>query len=326
LTGRCPTAHATVAAAASSDISDDRGALKSPLHGPKAMLAGGILSVLAVDRAAADELAGRLGKRKEEGKYYRKSGEYLLTVLVPGESLLEAAEAITASDAFYLVSRDVSREEAELALLAEASGRRGTVVASDPDRFSSTLRGFGVAGMVGEFSPLEPRTPDLGFALVDSGFIVKGVGPVALGITFTGLAVHDEVVLLPSGKPASIRSIQVLDEDQESVGPGVRYGVSLRGVEERDLKECYAIVRPGARTSESLRIARKFQWAPDSRSLHAALRGIRLFGSISGDELRLERPMPVPASQSERAVLLDVNVPKGKLRVYGYSHPPSAQG
>ena len=280
------------------------------------------MSVLAVDRAAADELAGRLGKRKEEGKYYRKSGDYLLTVLAPGGSLLDAAEALTASDAFYLISDEVSRDEAELALLAEASGRRGIVMASDPDRFSSTFRGFGVAEMVGDFAPLEPRTPDLGFALVDSGFVVKGVGPVALGITFMGLAVHDEVVLLPSGKRASIRSIQVLDEDYESVGPGVRYGASLRGVDERDLKECYAISRPGARTAKSLRVAHRFQWAPDTNSLHAVLRGIRLFGSLSGEELELEKPMPAP--RSERAVLLNVNAPRGKLRVYGYSSPPSA--
>ncbi len=283
------------------------------------MLAGGVVSVLAEDRDAALELAESMGKRKEEGKYYRRAGDYLLTVLIPGDSVLEAAEALTASDAFFLISRDLSRDEAELALLAEASGRRGVVLASDPERFSSMFKGFGIAGMVGEFAQPDPRSPDLGFALVDSGFVVKGVGPVALGITFMGLAVHDEVILLPSGKRASIRSIQVLDEDQDSVGPGIRYGVSLRGVEERDLKECYAMVRPGIPLASSLRVAHKFQWAPDSGSLHAVLRGIRSFGPLSGDELKLGAPIPAP--RDERAVLLNVNAPKGKLRVYGYSQP-----
>ena len=280
------------------------------------MLTGGIVSALALDREAAAELAGRLGKRKEEGKYYRKSGERLLTILVPGESILDAAEALTASDFFYMISTDLSRDEAELALLAEASGRPGIVIASDPARFSSMFRGFGIAGMVGEFEPRDPSTPDLGFALVDSGFIVKGVGPVALGITFTGLSVHDEVVLLPSGRSASIKSIQVLDEDYDSVGPGVRYGISLRGVDERDLKECYAILRPDTVASRSIRVTRRFQLATDSQSLHAVMRGIRLFGSLSGDELTLEKDIPMAR---ERAALLNVNAPKGKLRVYGYS-------
>lgn len=205
-----------------------------------------MIAVLSPEGGSAAELAGRMGKRKEEGKYYRKSGDRMITILVPGPSILEAAEAVSASDFFYLVVRDLTREAAELALLAEASGRPGLVLAPDPERFSSLLRGFRISGMAGKFEPREPSTPDLGFALVDSAFIVRGVGPVALGITFTPISVHDELELLPSGKRASVRSIQVLDEDQGSIGPGVRYGVSLRGVEERDLEGCYALARPGA--------------------------------------------------------------------------------
>ncbi|MGC9191903.1 MAG: translation elongation factor [Conexivisphaera sp.] len=285
------------------------------------MLSGGVISVLSPDRSAAEELAGRLGKRKEEGKYYRKSGDKILTILVPGGSILEAAEALTASDWFYLVAPELTRDAAELALLAEASGKQGRIISGDPERFSAALGGLGVAGMVGNFEPREPSAPDLGFALVDSAFVVRGVGPVALGITFMGLAVHDEVELLPSGKRASIRSIQVLDEDQDAVGPGVRYGASLRGVEERDLKECYGIARPGSPTTRTIRVSVRFPLAPDARSLHAVLRGVGLFGSLTLEELALERPAPAVA---ERAVLVNVNAPRGKLRVYGAGMPVTA--
>jgi hypothetical protein len=285
------------------------------------VLSGGVIAVLSPEGGSAAELAGRMGKRKEEGKYYRKSGDRMITILVPGPSILEAAEAVSASDFFYLVVRDLTREAAELALLAEASGRPGLVLAPDPERFSSLLRGFRISGMAGEFEPREPSTPDLGFALVDSAFIVRGVGPVALGITFTPISVHDELELLPSGKRASVRSIQVLDEDQGSIGPGVRYGVSLRGVEERDLEGCYALARPGAPLARAVRVSRRFPLAPDAPSRHAVVRGIRLFGRLEDAVLSLERPAPVPGSPPEPAVLLNVNAPRGKLRVYGSGEP-----
>ena len=67
---------------------------------------------------------------------------------------------------------------------------------------------------------------------------MKGVGVVVLGFVLGGkVSVHDQLRLMPSadGKKAEVRGIQVSDEDQETVGRGLRVGLSLKGVELKDL-------------------------------------------------------------------------------------------
>jgi len=61
---------------------------------------------------------------------------------------------------------------------------------------------------------------------------VKGVGPVVLGYTKTKVYAHDKLYALPSLKQVEVKSIEVLDEEQDSVGPGVRIGWAspLRGL------------------------------------------------------------------------------------------------
>ena len=69
---------------------------------------------------------------------------------------------------------------------------------------------------------------------------MKGVGLVVLGFVLSGnVSIHDKLRMIPgaSGKFAEVKGIQVNDEDQESTERGIRVGLSLKGVELKDLEK-----------------------------------------------------------------------------------------
>ena len=75
---------------------------------------------------------------------------------------------------------------------------------------------------------------------VDRSFNVKGVGVVVLGFVLSGsVSVHDKLRLLPSEseKFAEVKGIQISDEDYDSSERGVRIGLSLKGIELKDLSK-----------------------------------------------------------------------------------------
>ncbi len=75
---------------------------------------------------------------------------------------------------------------------------------------------------------------------IDRAFNVKGVGLVVLGFVLSGkVSIHDRLRMIPGtpGKFAEVKGIQVNDEDQESTERGIRVGLSLKGVELKDLEK-----------------------------------------------------------------------------------------
>ena len=286
------------------------------------MLRGKIISIVAADQKEAEGFAEALGKKKEEGKFYRKSGEELLSILVPkANEIFSLAEAVSLSDYFCFINREVNKDEAEIALLLESSNKDGCIASQDEDTFRKYFASFGIAKKVSDKKVDESRiqnTKDLGFAYIDSAFIVKGVGPVILGFSFSGFRVHQKIKLLPSLKEAEIKSIQVLDEDYEEIGPGVRFGFALKGVEEKDLKASYAAVTDAVSTLSSKLKTYRLSLAQDAQSLHAFFYGMKAFGNLENDVLALSSQIPMADG---RAILLNVNVQQGKLRVYGWGEP-----
>ena len=64
---------------------------------------------------------------------------------------------------------------------------------------------------------------------IDQHFNVKGIGLVAIGYVQSGVvSVHDEVAMLPHGSSASVKSLQVMDDDVDRAGAGDRVGIALR--------------------------------------------------------------------------------------------------
>lgn len=285
------------------------------------MLKGKIISVISTDPREAESFAEGLGKKKEEGKFYRKSGEDLVSVLVPKhDEIFSLAEAVSLSDYFCFLNKEVNKKEAEIALLLESSNKDGCVASQDEDTFKKYFTSFSIVRKISEKKVQEDKvqyTKDLGFAYIDSAFIVKGVGPVILGFSFSSFKVHQKIRLLPSLKEAEIKSIQVLDEDYEEVGPGIRFGFALKGVEEKDIKASYAAITENINLSSKLRVS-KLSIAQEALSLHAFFYGIRIYGNLEGDTLVLSNQVPIV---SGKAILLNVNVQPNKLRVYGWGEP-----
>ncbi|MGC9170684.1 MAG: translation elongation factor [Thermoproteus sp.] len=283
------------------------------------MVGGSVIAVLSNDEAKAVEIAERLGKRegKEEGVFYRRREGAVRTVLVPRRGdLLKAAESLTLSTYYYLYVGEINAEAAELALLASASGVPGRAMALDAAAFRKY---FGELGLEpGEFEEVDRQPEDLGYVYVEKAFNVRGVGPVAIGLAYTGVKVHDKLVALPSGAEVDVKSIQVLDEDQEEVAPGARVGLALRGIEADQLKEAYALVKKGVPLRDRLK-AVKLKWAAETDRAHAFLGGIKALAAVKGQEAALDRKIPATL---RRGVLVNVNAKPRTPRVYGYLEAP----
>ncbi|MEM3791431.1 MAG: hypothetical protein QXL16_01745 [Candidatus Micrarchaeaceae archaeon] len=72
--------------------------------------------------------------------------------------------------------------------------------------------------------------------VIDRAFKITGIGTVALGFVTKGKLSKHDILYHPSGKEISVKSIQVYDEDFDSVEEGSRIGISLKGAEPEELE------------------------------------------------------------------------------------------
>ncbi len=79
---------------------------------------------------------------------------------------------------------------------------------------------------------------------IDRSFAAKGSGTVVTGtLTGGGLAIDDEVVIVPGERPVRVRALQSHQESLAAVGPGRRVAVNLVGVSHDDVERGDALVR-----------------------------------------------------------------------------------
>ena len=280
------------------------------------MLRGTISTVLASSEEEARELAEKLGKKTENNIYYRKIGETIRSVLTPTK-LLDQAEAISISSSFYLKMSKITALEGELALLAEASGLKGLVLPpQDTETFNKVFKELSIINMVGGLRELDEPVEDRGYVYVDRAFNVKGVGAVVLGFALTEVKVHDKLIAYPMKKEVEVKSIQVLDEDQEGVLPGTRIGFALRNVKLEEIEGVTALLKPGLKMVDKITNVQKFKWASDSQTLHVVAGGIKVMGSLDGNEIKLQGEIP---STVKRAIILNMNAKPKTSKVYGYA-------
>jgi selenocysteine-specific elongation factor len=84
-----------------------------------------------------------------------------------------------------------------------------------------------------------PRLP------VDRSFTIAGFGAVVTGTLTDGvLKTGEEIEVLPSGRRARIRSLQVHETLQDQVEPGTRAAVNLSGIDHADIARGDLITRP----------------------------------------------------------------------------------
>jgi selenocysteine-specific elongation factor len=122
----------------------------------------------------------------------------------------------------------------------------------------SAKTGEGLAALRGELLDLAGATPEREteglFRLpVDRSFVLHGFGTVVTGTLVGGsVAIGDEVELLPSGRRARVRGLQVHGATVDRVGAGNRAAVNLAGVDADDVQRGDVVVRPGTLRATSM--------------------------------------------------------------------------
>ena len=246
--------------------------------------------------------------------------------------------------ALYLFPKSgrLSAPDGELAVLLGSLGLPGTLELMDgsatPETAASALRGTTVASYRVEERASTSSAIDLSYTgqrqdwpskgklvYIDRAFSVKGVGTVALGFVLAGgVSLHDQLRAIPGqeGPRIDVKGIQVNDVDVESVGRGIRVGLSLRGVEAKDLGKSYWLDDGSFRLTDSpvVQFAKSpfYKQEVIGRDLHLQLPGEMLPVSLSDGSSGLVRatlPTAVPIWEGMRAAVIDLN---GKaLRIAG---------
>lgn len=156
---------------------------------------------------------------------------------------------------------------------------------------------------------------------VDRSFAARGSGTVVTGtLTGGGLAVDDELALLPRARPARVRALQSHQESLPAVGPGRRVAVNLVGVGHDAVERGDALVRPGQwhatrRVDASLAVLPSLDHEVSRRGAYVAYVGsgerpvrLRVLGGSAlqpGDEglVRLHLAEALPLVPGDRFVL-----------------------
>jgi selenocysteine-specific elongation factor len=105
--------------------------------------------------------------------------------------------------------------------------------------------------------PARGRPDDLFRIPVDRAFSVHGTGTVVTGTVWSGtLAVDEQARVLPTGKTARVRSLQVHGQAVDGIRPGQRAAIALAGLALEDVGRGTTIVTDGAWQSTRNLIAR----------------------------------------------------------------------
>ena len=185
----------------------------------------------------------------------------------------------------------------------------------------SAVTGAGVADVAAALDAvaagLPGRAGDDGDAVlhVDRAFTVDGIGTVVTGTLWSGrIARGDMMALLPGGREARVRSVQVHDVDVDAAEAGQRVAVALAGVRARDVARGDVLAAPGAR-SESTILDCALALRDDARHgervhVHHGTREAPARLSDLGDglwQLRLEAPLM--AADGDRVVVRRLSPP-----------------
>jgi selenocysteine-specific elongation factor len=128
---------------------------------------------------------------------------------------------------------------------------RGTALEAAPVIACSSASGEGVTELVEALDAMVSSAPPAtgtgrSRLFVDRVFSISGAGTVVTGtLVGAGLAVGDEIEVLPSGLRARIRGLQTHKRRIESAIPGSRVAVNLAGVERVRIERGNVLARPG---------------------------------------------------------------------------------
>ena len=123
---------------------------------------------------------------------------------------------------------------------------------------------------VAEATPTRAGRPGPAVLHVDRAFTIRGAGTVVTGTLWSGtIGAGDRLVVLPSGRRARVRAVQVHDADTPRARAGGRVAVNLAGLARTEIARGDVLTAPEA----DLRPTRRLDAALD---LHGARHGARV--------------------------------------------------
>ena len=213
------------------------------------------LSVFAYDLNDFLKVVSKKGTESDIALYNRKDGENVYTFLAPSrfpDKISSLTDCIYPADVALLNGNTITRELGEAIIALDLMGvKRGYFLVDDESKIDplkaviskTSLKEFGFySGNPIEFMDIlakEKHSPRFSkpTVMVDHFFKVKSVGTVALGFVLGGrVEKHQKLMCSYIDKEAQIRSIQVQDQDQESVESGTRVGLAIKNVDAEELE------------------------------------------------------------------------------------------
>jgi selenocysteine-specific translation elongation factor len=313
---------------------------------------GNLVGVFGVNQALKTAFENSIAKKNEsEGMliYLRSEGGNRLSLLddltYPEKIQGYARVASICDYAYYIFPKDgkLSAADGEIAVLLDSFSLEGSIQvidssASAVDQVRALLKDVIISSYAVEErssqssimprnKPHERKSSGEGTLIyIDRAFNVKGVGVVVLGFVLSGkVSIHDKLRMIPgaSNKLAEVRGIQVNDEEQESVESGLRVGLSLKGVDLKDLDKTawlddgtYPLAR---KLAFELKPSKYYKQPTVNRDLHVQLNGdllvSRVIGGPSSTSRIAELQHEVPLRRGMRLGLIDLN--SKPLRIIG---------
>jgi selenocysteine-specific elongation factor len=210
--------------------------------------------------------------------------------------------------------------KADLADAARAAREAGELVPGTPVVTCSVRTGEGLGELAQAIGQVAARLParatNDGDAVLhlDRVFSVRGAGTVATGTLWSGaIAAGDRLRLLPSGREARVRGVQVHDRPTERALAGQRVAVNLAGVRREELGRGDVLASPAGGLAAlaprfRLDLALELCSAPQGRvHVHHGTRDAPARLVHLGEEVwqaRLERPLL--AERGDRVVVRSV--------------------
>ncbi len=161
--------------------------------------------------------------------------------------LLEVPRGIVAMTKADLAPEDLrSVTRADIAELVAGSFLEGAPVIAVSVRSGEGLEDLRAA-LAGLAASARPRPADGPARLpVDRSFTLRGFGTVVTGTLVAGsIHIGEELVLLPSGRTARVRSLQVHGEPVERAVAGQRTAVNLQGISPEEAPRGETLASPG---------------------------------------------------------------------------------
>ncbi len=182
-----------------------------------------------------------------------KTGNLILYSVDFPKSLLSILYILSVSDyVYFFAGSEINALDAELALCVENSDIEEGLILKDNFSDVTSFDRFFDKYKVGKFKKsdlnsiviekVNEKKRDFKYVSIDKHFIVKGIGSVIIGFVLgQQIKKGEKLLLLPSLKQCSIKSIQIMDVDNDSAEAGSHVGLALNNVSEQDLSNNYAL-------------------------------------------------------------------------------------